>query len=92
MNLPPSYQINDDIICQEMDGQMVLLNPITGDYFGLDALSAHIWQLLQELGSADDVLECMCEAFNESRDKLQQDLAVFLSQLEASSVISIQDS
>lgn len=88
MNLPAAVIINSDIICQELDGQTVLLNPMTGGYFGLDNISSFIWELLQDFDSVQDVLGCMVEAFDAEPQQLQKDLSTFLEQLKSADLIT----
>lgn len=87
MSLPQTVTINDDVICQEIGGQTVLLNPVSGGYFGLDPISSFIWQLLQTTGSVADVLACMTEAFPAQQSRLEADLQAFLAQLQAAQLI-----
>lgn len=90
MHLPATIAINTDVICQEIDQQTVLLNPVTGGYFGLDPISTFIWQLLQELDAVAEVLACMVEAFGADPEQLQQDLQTFLAQLKAADLIEYE--
>ena len=39
-----------DVIWREVDGEVVLLNVVTGQYFGLDAVGSQVWILLQSAG------------------------------------------
>lgn len=89
MSLPAAVTINADIICQELDGQSVLLNPMTGGYFGLDQVSSFIWQLLQDTGSAQEVFDCMKEAFDADHQQLETDLITFLTQLQTADLITL---
>ena len=49
-----------DVIWREVDGEVVLLNVGTGQYFGLDAVGSQVWILLQSAGPKGANLETLC--------------------------------
>jgi hypothetical protein len=49
-----------DVIWREVDGEVVLLNVGTGQYFGLDPVGSQVWILLQTAGPKGASLETLC--------------------------------
>jgi hypothetical protein len=45
-----------DVVWRDVDGEIVLLNVATGQYFGLDAVGSRVWLLLQQDGDAGATL------------------------------------
>lgn len=45
-----SIRPHPDVVWREVDGEVVLLNVATGQYFGLDAVGSQVWMLLQSAG------------------------------------------
>jgi hypothetical protein len=39
-------RVHPDVVWRELDGEIVLLNVVTGLYYGLDAAGAPVWRLL----------------------------------------------
>jgi len=56
MNASPlpdgQIRIHPDVIWRDVDGEIVLLNVVTGQYFGLDEIGSRVWVLLQQDGEA----------------------------------------
>ena len=48
-NPKPDGQIrmHPDVVWRDVDGEIVLLNVVTGQYFGLDEIGSRVWLLLQ---------------------------------------------
>ncbi len=46
---------SDEQVSAELDGEVVLMNTVTGDYFTMNDVASHIWSLLEEPRSVADV-------------------------------------
>lgn len=40
------FRPHPDVVWREVDGEVVLLHVLTGEYFGLDPVGSRVWQLL----------------------------------------------
>ena len=81
VSLQTSFRVSDDVVFRELDGEAVLLNLASGIYFGLDAVGTRVWQLIEQHGRLDTVLERMCEEYDAPADVLQRDLLRIASEL-----------
>ena len=52
--LQATVHVHPDVVWRELDGEIVLLNVVTGLYYGLDDVGASVWRLL---GSTPVALE-----------------------------------
>lgn len=46
IKLADVVRVNPDVVWREIDGEIVLLNVVTGLYYGLDDAGASIWRIV----------------------------------------------
>jgi len=51
-SLTGQIRVHSDVVWRDVDGEIVLLNVVTGQYFGLDEVGSRVWMLLQQDGEA----------------------------------------
>jgi hypothetical protein len=51
-SLDGQIRIHPDVVWRDVDGEIVLLNVVSGQYFGLDEVGSRVWLLLQQDGEA----------------------------------------
>jgi hypothetical protein len=82
-----------DVIWREVDGEVVLLNVATGQYFGLDAVGSQVWILLQSMGSQGANLETLCNLvkgeFEVDSATAEHDLTALLNDLLAQQLLAL---
>ena len=66
----------------EIEGDLVLYNPISDAYLVLNATAAFIWKLLDGSNSLDEIARAMSENFRVEREEAKQDLLELLKVLE----------
>jgi len=80
-----------DVIWREVDGEVVLLNVGTGQYFGLDAIGSQVWILLQSADPKGANLETLCTLVTDQFDvdlaTAQSDLAALVNDLVAQQLL-----
>ncbi len=92
MNLNQTVTISDQVISQEVSGETVLLDLESESYFGLDEVGTRVWQLLNEDGNLQYVLDTMLEEFEVDKDTLESDLSELLNNLQTAGLIAMTDS
>lgn len=73
--------INPDVTFRELDGEIVILNLETGIYFGLDAVGARTWKLIEDHGSLGVVFEALRSEYDAVPSLLERDLLELVHQL-----------
>ena len=91
MELKQKVSFSDAIFAQEVDGEMVLLDMNSENYFGLDEIGCDIWQALQEHKSLQAVYDVMLESYDVEPERLEKDLQVFVEQLKEAGLIEIKE-
>ena len=90
-NLPARVTISDNVLFQEIEGECVLLNMASEQYFGLDDVGTRIWQLLADEGDPSKVLTQLQGIYDVDEATLRSDLARLLEQLSGEGLISLED-
>ena len=81
--------ISPDVLFQEVSGEMVLLDLASESYFGLDAVGARIWALLESGASVGETLDTLLQEYEVERATLEADLAELLEKLAGAGLISL---
>ena len=92
MNLNQKVTFADTVFAQEVDGEMVLLDMNSENYFGLDEVGTAIWQAMQEKENLKEVFEILLEQYEVEEDVLKKDLITFVEKLEESGLVKVEES
>jgi len=92
MNLNKKVTFADTVFAQEVDGEMVLLDMNSENYFGLDEVGTSIWQAMQEKENLKEVFEVLLEQYEVEEDVLKNDLVTFVEKLEESGLVKVEES
>jgi len=90
MDLNQRVTFADTVFAQEVDGEMVLLDMNSENYFGLDAVGTDIWQAMQEKETLQEVLEALLEQYEVEEDVLKKDLLNFVDKLQESGLVEVK--
>jgi len=80
---------NPEIVHSDMDGEVVMMSVANGEYYGVDTIGSHIWNLLEEPMSIGALCTSLCETYDVSEEDCQRDVASFMSQLLENKVVLI---
>ena len=90
MDLKQNIIFSESVFAQEVDGEMVLLDMNSENYFGLDEVGTTIWQAMQEKKKLQDVYDAMIEQYEVAPDVLERDLLEFAEKLRDNGLIEIR--
>lgn len=82
-----NYSVSPEAICQEVSGEMVILDLNSEFYFGLNGTGCRIWQLLSSGRAIPDILQILSDEFDVSRQELEVDLRCLLDELHSAGLI-----
>jgi hypothetical protein len=83
-------RVSASALSRELQGETVLLQLDSGEYFGLDEIATRIWQLIVEKGDLREVEAAMLDEFDVDRAVLSQDLARVVDELVAKQLIEVE--
>ena len=90
MDLSQKITFSQSVFAQEVDGEMVLLDMESENYFGLDEVGTAIWQAMQENESLQEVFEVLMEQYEVEAEVLQNDLSEFVAKLLESGLVKVE--
>lgn len=76
-----TLQARPGLLWREVDGEVVLLDPSRGRYYGIEGIGVEAWRLLQQKTTFSRLLEQLHEEFEVGKETLQEDLQDFLSKV-----------
>ena len=89
ISLQQQVTISSEVLSQEVDGETVLLDLKSENYFGLDEVGTRIWQLLSEGNDLQNVLNILLAEYDVDEQQLKKDLQDHISQLLEAELISL---
>ena len=91
MDLNEKITFADTVFAQEVDGEMVLLDMNSENYFGLDAVGTDIWQAIQNNeGDMQNVLKDLLEQYDVEEEVLKRDLLAFAGKLLENGLVELE--
>ena len=91
VSLASRASVPDGIVFQSLQDEMVLLNLHTGVYFGLNAVGARMWQLIQAHQNTplNEVLDALVDEYDVPPDRCAGDLLTLVTRLEENRLLEI---
>ncbi|MCF6206535.1 MAG: PqqD family protein [Sulfurovum sp.] len=81
MNPDQKITFAETVFAQEVDGEMVLLDMNSENYFGLDAVGTDIWNLLSEGKTIGETQKALLEMYDVDVNTLEKDIEDFIGKL-----------
>lgn len=91
MKFTPDTKITPhaDVVWRLVEGEVVLLNVMSGQYYSLDAVGSRVWELIPQEGAAlGTVCAALAQEFDASGDQIQQDVETLMGHLVAADLIT----
>lgn len=82
-------QVNADVLCQDLDGEAVLLNLKTGVYFGLDPVGTRVWQLLASHTVLAEILDVMAAEYDVPKERCAEDLIALVNDMQKQELVTL---
>jgi len=90
VSLASIAHVSEDVIVRELEGEAVLLNLESGIYFGLDAVGARIWHLIEQYGALSAVLDQIVSEFDVDTSQAERDLIDLVRQLSSRGLVDME--
>jgi hypothetical protein len=91
LSIASAVHVTDDVLFNDLQGEVVLLNLKTGIYFGLDPVGTRAWQLIQDHGLLGPVKDAMLQEYEVSAEDLWEDLRDLVTRLADSGLVEVID-
>lgn len=91
MNQKSTVKRNPDLISTEIDGDLVLLHPDTGEYYGVKQVGNEIWGLIDSSCRVEDIVEELVKRYDAPKDTILADILTFLNDMSEEGLIIVED-
>jgi hypothetical protein len=78
-------------VSADLSGEAAILNLKTSTYFGLNAVGASIWKLIQEAKTVTEIRDTITEEYDVEPERAQQDIFQLLQDLLDHELIELKD-
>jgi hypothetical protein len=78
----------DQVSC-DLGGEAAILDMKSGIYYGLDAIGAQIWNLIQEPKTVDEISAVILAEYDVETDRCQHDIVALLQDLMAHGLVEL---
>jgi hypothetical protein len=79
---------SEEVLCQVIRDETVLLDLKTERYFGLDDVGSRIWALIKEGASKQDLVTVLAGEYEVSEQTLTRDIEQFMANLAEEGLLS----
>ena len=79
-----------DQVSADLAGEAAILNLKSGVYYGLNAVGARIWSLIQEPKTVKDIRDTILNEYDVDPERCESDLLQLLQQLAAEGLIEVE--
>jgi Coenzyme PQQ synthesis protein D (PqqD) len=81
VSIENSVVLSKDAVFRDLDGEAVILDLASGGYFGLNPVGTRIWQLIEQHGRLQIVLDELIREYESAPDDLERDLLDLVTHL-----------
>ena len=90
ITLDTLISIPDGVYTQEIGDETILLDTQGGNYFGLDPVGTHMWQLIRQRGALRPAYDVILTEYNVAPERLEADLLALADKLVEKGLVVIQ--
>ena len=91
ISLNSAVVVAKDQVSSDLGGEVAILNLKSGVYYGLDAVGARIWELIQGPRTVDEIRDLLLAEYDVEPERCETDLLSLLDQLAAEKLIEVTD-
>jgi hypothetical protein len=82
--------LSKDVLCEQLNDEVVLLDMSSGLYFGLTPVASKFWMALESGHTFEEAKQALLAEFRVSEERLSQDLEALVDVLEAKHLVGVQ--
>jgi hypothetical protein len=88
--LPARVHASPDVLCQQVEGQAVLLDLAGERYYSLDDVGTRMWEALSEESDPDAVVGRLLALYDVDEATLRADLGALIARLAAAGLVRVE--
>lgn len=83
-------EISGNVLFRDLDGEGVLLNLQTGEYYGLNRVGTEVWRSLLASESVAAIHSHLLEEYEVSPETLWRDLEELVAEMDAKGLVAVR--
>jgi|SRR5215216_695016 len=80
-----------DYVSSDLGGEVAILSLKGGVYYGLDAVGARIWDLIQKPRSVNEIWRILLEEYDVDPERCKRDLLTLLQELSTEGLVEVRN-
>ena len=80
-----------DQVSSDLGGEVAILDLKAGVYYGLDAVGARIWSLIQEARTVNEIRDILLEEYEVEPEHCERDLLALLRRLADEGLVEVRN-
>ena len=80
-----------DQVSSDLGGEVAILDLKAGVYYGLDAVGARIWSLIEEPRTVNEIRDILLEEYDVEPERCERDLLVLLRRLADEGLVEVRN-
>ncbi|MCW8878896.1 MAG: PqqD family peptide modification chaperone [Kangiellaceae bacterium] len=89
INIDTRVKRNDEVVEAIIDGETVMMDIESGNYFGLDLVATRIWQIIEKPLTIQDICSQLLTEYDVSEEQCRQDVIDFVSEMFQARTVSV---
>lgn len=85
-----SVILSQNLAVADLGDEAVVLDPSSGNYYGLNEVAARILELAQEETTLGQIVDRLLDEYDVSRDRLTPDVMTFVQDLERRGLLQVR--
>jgi hypothetical protein len=77
------------VVGTELDGEFVMLDPESGNYYGLNEVGSEVWRLLSSPRRLDEVVAHVCATFEVTPERSRADVERLVLELASRKLVTV---
>ena len=82
--------VTKDQMASDVAGETVILGLTAGRYYGLDAIGARVWQLIQQPATVADVVRTIVSEYDVESARCEADLLALLKRMSEAGLVEVR--
>ena len=70
-----------DLVSTDMDDEVVMMSIEKGEYYGIGGVGSHVWSLLQNPITMNEIMETVCPEYEVSEKTCRSEIETFIDEL-----------
>lgn len=87
---PLSVRPAAGVFVSAVDGELVLMSPVTGSYYSLDRIGRAMWETVVEHGRLDVAAVALERRYAAGRTRIEDDLTELVTSLEHAGLVEVE--